>query len=133
MEKANPKLELLANRYLREYCAVFPSVSTYYGLVEYYRFLTYPTQRRLKSFIAFLEDLSKQTKTISGEMSEMEKIDQEVFQYVLNLEMFMLQHPPYEESNVNPAELVLHGVQDILDLPTLTDQKKYGLILSRLD
>lgn len=133
MEKVNPKLELLANEYVREYCTVFPFVSTYYGLAEYYRFLTYPTQQRIKSFIAFLEDLSKQTKTISGEMSEMERIDQEVFQYVLDLQIFMLQHPSYEESNVNPAELILNGVQAILDLPTLTDQERYDLILSRLN
>ncbi len=133
MEKVNPKLELLANEYLREYCAVFPSISTYYGLTKYYGLLTYPTQQRIKSFIAFLDDLSKRTKAISDEESEMGRIDQEVFQYVLDLEIFMLQHPSYEESNVNPAELILNGVQAILDLPTLTDRGRYDLILSRMN
>jgi hypothetical protein len=133
MERVNPKLELLANEYLREYCTVFPVVSTYYGLAEYYRSIMYPTKERIASFIAFLEGLSKRTRAISDQTSEMGKIDQEVLQYVLDLHIFMLQHPPYEESNVNPAELVLGGVQAILDLPTLTDKEKYDIILSRLN
>jgi len=133
MEKTHPKLELLANEYLREQCVVFPLVSTYYGLTEYYGFLTYPTKQRIESFIAFLKNLSKQTESISGEKNEMERIDQEVFKYVLDLEIFGLEHPPYEASNVNPAELILNGVQTILDLPTLTDKEKHDLVLSRLN
>ena len=133
MEKTHLKLEMLADEYLREQCAVFPLVSTYYGLTEYYGFLTYPTKQRIESFIAFLENLSKQAESISGEMNETDRIDQEVFKYVLDLETFGLEHPPYEVSNVNPAELILNGVQTILDLPTLTDQEKHDLVLSRLN
>jgi hypothetical protein len=132
MEKTHPKLELLANEYLREQCAVFPLISTYYGLTEYYGSLTYPTKQRIESLTAFLKSLSKQAESISGELNEMERIDQEVFRYVLDLEVFGLEHPSYEASNVNPAELVLSGIQALLDLPTLTDQQKRDLVLTRL-
>lgn len=120
MKEIHPKLELLANKFVRERCDTFPYLGTFYGLSEYYPILSYPSKERTESFLNFLENLSQKTKDIS---EELDKIDQELLQFILNLEVFRLQIPSYEESNVSPAYLTLNGVYNILQLPDCQTKK----------
>lgn len=129
----NQKLELLANKFVRERCETFPGLGTFYGLSDYYSMLSYPTKERMESFIKFLEELSRETMAISDDLEELDRIDQELLQFICDYEVFRLRIPSYEESNVSPAYLTLNGVYDILQLPRLAEKQKMEFILSRLN
>ena len=130
---ANQKLELLANKFVKERCDTFPHLGTYYGLTKYYSLLAYPSKEQIESFINFLKDLLHQSKTISEELDEIDKIDQELLQFIFNYEIFGLRIPSYEESNVSPAYLTLNGVYDVLQLPGLSEKEKLEFVLARLN
>lgn len=134
MKEIHPKLELLANEFVRERCNTFPYLGTFYGFAEYYPLLAYPSKERIELFIKFLENLLQKTKDIRKDISEeLDKIDLELLQFILKLEVFRLQVSSYEESNVCPAYLTLNGVYNILQLPRLSDNEKLEFILARLN
>ena len=126
----HPALQELAEKFIKTYCETFPLESIYYGLPEYYPLLQYPNKAQIESYSKFLENLSHDIKTIS-ELDGLDKIDQEVFQVIIDLEQFMLSTAPYEALAVNPANLVLRGIHDIVELHT-SDEEKLRLIISRL-
>jgi hypothetical protein len=126
----HPALNLLAEKFIETYCKTFPVESTYFGLTEHYPLLGYPKEEQVQSFITFLESLSKEIETISHP-NEHDKIDEEVLQFLIDLELFKLRTLPHEESMISPVQLVLHGVHGILDL-RISDRKKLEYIISRL-
>lgn len=133
MKEIHPKLEILANKFIRKRCDTFPYLGTHYGFTEYYPLLAYPSKELIESFINSLENLLRETKAITEELDELDKIDQELLQYIFNYEVFRLRIPSYEESNVSPAYLTLNGVYAILQLPRLSNREKLEFILARLN
>lgn len=129
----NQRLELLANKFVRKRCDIFPSLGTYYGFTEYYPLLTYPSKEQIESYIQFLKDLSEEAQTGFEELNELDRIDQELLQYIFDYEIFGLRVPSYEESNVSPGYLILNGVYHILQLLRFSDEEKLEFAIARLD
>jgi hypothetical protein len=127
------ELERLAKKFVKERCEAFPHFGTYYGLSEYYPLLAYPSQARVASFVNLLRDLSQEVKAISEGLDEIDRIDQELLAFIFDYEIFRLQHPAYEASNVSPTYMTLYGVYDVLQLPRLSDQEKLAFVLARLE
>jgi hypothetical protein len=128
----NRQLEILCGKIIHEFCEVMPDMGGYFGLPEYDFLLTYPRKERVESFIEFLESTLQEIKAISG-LSEMEKIDQEVLEFWVNYIIFDLQVPPYEESNIDLAYLILTGIPNILRLDRLSNKQKLARVLARLN
>ncbi len=133
MEKTNSKLKLLANEYIRKVCDTFVLMGYYYGIKEYYSLLAYPTKKQVEDLITFLDNLEKKIRRVDGELNEFDRIDQEIMLTSLKLLIFDLQNPPYEEKNINPAQLILESVHSILKISRFTDEEKLSFILSRLE
>ncbi|MFX0062169.1 MAG: DUF885 family protein [Candidatus Hermodarchaeota archaeon] len=132
MKIVHPELEQLANEYIKMQCEVFPFLATYYGFTERYSTLHYPTKEQLQSFIEFLENLLQKVTSISGKMDELDKIDQEVLQFIINLRIFELQVFSYEKLNLSPPQLILRTAYNILSIPRLSNKEKLEYVLANL-
>lgn len=130
---ATRELEALAWDFVRDRCNTFSGWATYYGLMEYYTHLTYPSKEQLNAYRSRLRSLLGEIDALPRESDESDAIDREVLRLVIEYELFKHGHPPYEESNVSPTYLILDGVYEILQLSRLSDDEKLTFVLARLD
>jgi hypothetical protein len=128
-----PELEALAWDYVRDRCATFSEWAAYYGLMEYYPRLAYPSKEQLDSYRSRLGGLLGEIDALPQELDELDAIDREVLRFVIEYDLFKHDHPPYEESNVSPTTMILDGVHQILQLSRLSDDEKLTFVLARLD
>jgi hypothetical protein len=126
------ELEALAWDFVRDRCATFSGWAAYYGLTEYYAYLTYPSKEQLDSYRSRLGRLLDEIDALPQEMDDLDAIDREVLRFVIEYDLFRHDHPPYEESSVSPTYLILDGVHQILQLSELSDDEKLRFVLARL-
>jgi hypothetical protein len=130
---ATPELEALAYDFARDRCNTFSRWAAYYGLAEYYPRLTYPSKDQLDSYRSRLEKLLVEIDALPEEPGEADAIDREVLRFAIDYERFTCGQPPYEESNVSPASIILQGVYEVLRLSGLSDDERLSLALARLE
>jgi hypothetical protein len=128
-----PELEALAWDFARDRCATVSGWAAYYGLMEYYPRLTYPSREHLDAHRSRLGRLLDEIDALPQELDELHAIDREVLRLAIEYDLFKHDHPPYGESNVSPTYMILDGVHQILQLSRLSDDEKLTFVLSRLD
>jgi len=129
----HPRLQTIANAYIKELCKTYPLYAVAYGFSEFYPNLSYPTEAQETSFGMFLDSLLSEVKTINDELDPIDKIDKEVLMYILHDRSFRLEIRPYDEKNLIPSQIILQGIYEILQLQHLSTRKQSEFILSRLD
>ena len=130
---ANLELEALAWDFVRDRCNTFSWWAAYYGLMEHYPHLTYPSKGQLDSYRSRLRSLLREIDALPRQSDESDAIDQEVLRFTIEYELFKHDHPPYGEVNVSPTYMILDGVHQILHLSRLDDDEKLAFVLARLD
>jgi hypothetical protein len=130
---ATPELEALAWEYVQDRCRTFSWCPTYYGLEEYYPRLRWPSKEDLDEYRSRLERTLGRIDSLPPEPDESGAIDREVLRFVVEYEYVRSNLPPYEESNLSPAYVIMDGLHGILELPRLSDGEKLGFVLARLE
>ena len=130
---ATSELEALAYDFARDRGNTFSRWATYYGLAEYYPRLTYPSKDQLDSYRSRLKDLLSLIDALPEDPDEVDAIDREVLRFAVDYERFTCGQPPYEESTVSPANIILQGMHDILRLSRLSNDEMLALVLARLE